>query len=121
MGLAAGLLGTRFTMEQEFYKNRLIENGVDVLIPEQQQRQLVHSVIFKELCLGNTKPESKKAYLEIVQSLASRGAEAVILGCTEIGLLIQQVDTSVTLYDTTKIHAEAVVEFMLDKQSAPNL
>ena len=113
-----GLLGTRFTMEQEFYKNRLIQNAVDVLIPDQQQRHLVHSVIYQELCLGNIKPESKKAYLEIVQSLASRGAEAVILGCTEIGLLIQQVDTTVALYDTTKIHAQAAVEFMLGRTKA---
>jgi aspartate racemase len=116
-----GLLGTAFTMEQEFYKDRLIQNGVDVLIPDQQQRQLVHSVIYQELCLGDIRPESKKAYLEIVQSLASRGAEAVILGCTEIGLLIQQVDTTVALYDTTKIHAEAAVEFMLGSTPKPNL
>jgi aspartate racemase len=111
-----GLLGTSFTMEQEFYKKRLTQNGVDVLIPEKQQRQLVHSIIFQELCLGNIKPDSKVTYLEIVQSLASQGAEAVILGCTEIGLLIQQGDTSVRLYDTTKIHAEAAVQFMLGKK-----
>jgi aspartate racemase len=116
-----GLLGTSFTMEQEFYKTRLIQTGLDVLIPDTQQRQLVHSVIFQELCLGDIKLGSKKAYLEIIQSLASRGAEAVILGCTEIGLLIQQADTSVTLYDTTKIHAEAAVEFMLGGNPNPNL
>ena len=108
-----GLLGTGFTMEQEFYKNRLIQNAIDVLIPNQQQRHLVHSVIYQELCVGKIKQESKEAYLQIVHSLASRGAQAVILGCTEIGLLIQQADTAVALYDTTKIHAEAAVEFML--------
>lgn len=107
-----GLLGTGFTMQQAFYKGRLAEHGIDVLIPEQQQIQLVHSVIYDELCLGIITPESKKAYLDIVQDLASRGAEAVILGCTEIGLLIQPSDTTVALYDTTKIHADAALEFM---------
>lgn len=107
-----GLLGTGFTMQQAFYKGRLAEHGIDVLIPEQQQIQLVHSVIYDELCLGIITPESKKAYLDIVHDLASRGAEAVILGCTEIGLLIQPSDTTVALYDTTKIHADAALEFM---------
>jgi aspartate racemase len=99
-------------MQQAFYKGRLAEHGIDVLIPEQQQIQLVHSVIYDELCLGIITPESKKAYLDIVHDLASRGAEAVILGCTEIGLLIQPSDTTVALYDTTKIHADAALEFM---------
>jgi aspartate racemase len=107
-----GLLGTDFTMQQAFYKGRLAAHGIDVLIPDQPQRQLVHSVIYEQLCLGDIRPESKKAYLEIVQDLASRGVEAVILGCTEIGLLIQPSDTAVALYDTTKIHADAAVEFM---------
>ncbi|MGK0374130.1 MAG: aspartate racemase [Arenicella sp.] len=108
-----GLLGTSFTMEQEFYKGRLAENGFDVLVPNQEQRGLIHSVIYQQLCVGNIRLESKQAYLEIVQDLAERGAQAVILGCTEIGLLIQQSDTDIALYDTTKIHADAAVEFVL--------
>lgn len=108
-----GLLGTGFTMEREFYKGRLREFGVEVLTPNHKQRQLVHTVIYQELCLGMIEPCSKLAYLEIIDSLADNGAEAVVLGCTEIGLLVQQADTSVPLYDTTKIHSEAVLDFML--------
>lgn len=108
-----GLLGTGFTMEHDFYKGRLAAHGLDVIIPNKSQRQLVHSVIYQELCLGKVEPDSKQAYLDVVNALAKSGAQAVILGCTEIGLLIQQADTSVTLYDTTKIHAGAAVDFML--------
>lgn len=109
-----GLLGTSFTMEQEFYKGRLAQQGLEVFIPNQAQRRLVHSVIYQELCLGLINPDSKKAYLDVVQSLADRGAQAVILGCTEIGLLIKQGDTNISLYDTTKIHADAAVTFVLE-------
>ncbi|MBY8268931.1 aspartate/glutamate racemase family protein [Vibrio fluvialis] len=109
-----GLLGTRFTMEQEFYKGRLQQQfGIDVLIPDAEQRQQVHSVIYEELCLGTIRPEFRAQYVEIVEDLHRRGAQAVILGCTEIALLIQQHDTDVPLYDTTKIHAEQAVQLAL--------
>ncbi|MBY8229739.1 aspartate/glutamate racemase family protein [Vibrio fluvialis] len=109
-----GLLGTRFTMEQEFYKGRLQQQfGIDMLIPDAEQRQQVHRVIYEELCLGTIRPESRAQYVEIVEDLHRRGAQAVILGCTEIALLIQQHDTDVPLYDTTKIHAEQAVQLAL--------
>ncbi|ELX7502092.1 aspartate/glutamate racemase family protein [Vibrio fluvialis] len=109
-----GLLGTRFTMEQEFYKGRLQQQfGIDVLIPDAEQRQQVHRVIYEELCLGTIRPESRAQYVEIVEDLHRRGAQAVILGCTEIALLIQHHDTDVPLYDTTKIHAEQAVQLAL--------
>lgn len=108
-----GLLGTAFTMEQTFYKGRLAQHGLEVVIPNEEHRRIVHQVIYQELCRGKIKLESKRAYLEIVDTLVDEGAEAVVLGCTEIGLLIQQADTSIRLVDTTKIHAEAAVEFML--------
>jgi aspartate racemase len=109
-----GLLGTRFTMEQVFYKGRLQQQfGIDVLIPDAEQRQQVHRVIYEELCMGTIRPESRAQYVEIVEDLHRRGAQAVILGCTEIALLIQQHDTDVPLYDTTKIHAEQAVQLAL--------
>ena len=108
-----GLLGTRFTMEQAFYRERLENAGIDVVIPDEPQRHLIHRVIYEELCLGQIVADSRRAYLEVVDSLAERGAEAVILGCTEIGLLIRQVDTPVPLYDTTGIHAAQAVELAL--------
>ncbi|TVQ67326.1 MAG: aspartate/glutamate racemase family protein [Oceanospirillales bacterium] len=110
---SVGLLGTRFTMEQAFYRERLEQQGIEVLIPNDSQREVIHSVIYQELCLGVINPDSKKAYLEIVESLAARGAQGVILGCTEIGLLIQRSDTSVKLYDTTEIHANQAVNIIL--------
>ena len=107
-----GLLGTAFTMEQEFYKGRLSEKyGLDVLIPNKEDRELVHHVIYQELCLGNIKSNSKSEYLRIIESLAEQGAEAVILGCTEISMLVKQSDTKVKLLDTTTIHAEKAVVF----------
>ncbi|MDK8465213.1 aspartate/glutamate racemase family protein [Marinobacter sp. SS13-12] len=105
-----GLLGTRFTMEQAFYRERLEAAGIAVLTPDQAQRDSVHRVIYEELCQGEINPDSRQAYLDIVASLSERGAQAVILGCTEIGLLIRQADTSVPLYDTTEIHAAQAVE-----------
>ncbi|WP_418141871.1 aspartate/glutamate racemase family protein [Marinobacter sp. MA] len=108
-----GLLGTRFTMEQAFYRERLENAGIDVVIPDEPQRHLIHRVIYEELCLGQIVADSRRAYLEVVDSLAERGAEAVILGCTEIGLLIRQADTPVPLYDTTGIHAAQAVELAL--------
>jgi aspartate racemase len=109
-----GLLGTAFTMVEPFYRRRLEERyGLEVLVPEAPGRERVHRVIYDELCLGITREESRRAYLEIVEELARRGAEAVILGCTEIGLLIRDGDAPVPLYDTTRIHAEAAVEWMV--------
>lgn len=108
-----GLLGTRFTMEQEFYRERIESQGIEVIVPERNARDLVHSVIYKELCLGQINTDSKARFLNIVDVLAAEGAEAVILGCTEIALLIQQKDTNTPLYDTTTIHAEQAVQLAL--------
>lgn len=109
-----GLLGTRFTMEQDFYKGRLRDNyGLEVLIPDETDQQIVHEIIYQELCLGEIKEESKAEYLRIIAKLANQGAEAVILGCTEIGMLVQQNDTEVRLLDTTEIHTQKAVEFAL--------
>lgn len=104
------LLGTRYTMEQDFYKERLVQKGLEVLIPEEEQRVLVNQVIFGELCLGIISPQSKEHFLSIIRSLAERGAEGVILGCTEIGLLVNQEDTEIPLFDTTVIHAEKAAD-----------
>jgi len=105
-----GLLGTRFTMEQDFYKGRLSEKfGIDVIVPEEPEREDVHAVIYNELCLGTIDQNSRERYLKIIEQLAANGAEAVILGCTEIALLVQQNHTRVPLYDTTAIHAEQAV------------
>ena len=108
-----GLLGTRFTMEQAFYRERLEAQGIRVLIPDAKQRERVHAVIYDELCRGEIRADSKADYLAIVDSLAGQGAQGVILGCTEIGLLIQADDTDVPLFDTTVIHAEQAVEAAL--------
>ncbi|MBC7183455.1 MAG: aspartate/glutamate racemase family protein [Marinobacter sp.] len=109
-----GLLGTRFTMEQAFYRNRLEGAGIDVITPDGAQRDEVHRVIYEELCQGQINSDSRDAYLDIVASLSGRGAQAVILGCTEIGLLIRHADTEVPLYDTTEIHAAQAVEQALN-------
>lgn len=101
-----GLLGTKYTMEQDFYKQVLIDQGIEVLIPEKIDRELVNQVIYEELCLGQIQPASKQQYLRIIADLKEKGAQGVILGCTEIGLLIQQVDTEMVLFDTTMIHAK---------------
>jgi aspartate racemase len=109
-----GLLGTLFTMEQEFYKGRLQKkHGLNVLVPNEHDKQIVHDVIYQELCLGKIQPSSKREYLRIVDKLANQGAEAVILGCTEIGMLIHQNDTNIRLLNTTAIHAEMAVEFAI--------
>jgi len=113
-----GLLGTAFTMEQDFYKGRLMnEYGLDVLVPNDESRSLVHQVIYEELCLGVVKEESKEHYLRIIDALAEQGAEAVILGCTEIGMLVNQANTTVPLYDTTALHAEKAVAFATESQT----
>lgn len=111
-----GLLGTRFTMEQAFYRERLEAAGIEVVTPDAAQRAEVHRVIYEELCQGKIQAASREAYLTVINSLAEQGAQAVILGCTEIGLLIKQTDTSVPLYDTTAIHAAQAVEQALTGQ-----
>ena len=109
-----GLLGTRFTMEDEFYKGRLIDNhGLDVIVPCQNERNLVHRVVYDELCLGEIRRESREAYRGIMKNLVGSGAQGIILGCTEIGLLVGPEDSSVPVFDTTKIHAGAAVECAL--------
>lgn len=109
-----GLLGTRFTMEQDFYKNRLVDNyGIEVLIPTEDDRTLIHDIIYEELCRGEVNVESRRRYIEVVDRLASQGAQAVILGCTEIALLIKQQHTDIPLYDTTKIHANYAVKWAI--------
>lgn len=109
-----GLLGTAFTMEQDFYKGRLSENyGLNVLVPNERDRQIVQEIIYQELCLGKVKADSKTEYLRIIDTLSNQGAEAVILGCTEIGMLISQDDTEVRLFDTTAIHAQKALEYAI--------
>ncbi|HHQ4682138.1 TPA: aspartate/glutamate racemase family protein [Aeromonas veronii] len=109
-----GLLGTRFTMEQDFYKGRLQERfGLAVLVPDEAGRERVHRIIYDELCLGEIRNASRAEYLAIIAGLAAAGAEAVILGCTEIALLVGDARAAVPLYDTTAIHAEAAVALAL--------
>ena len=109
-----GLLGTRFTMEEDFYRTRLIEkHGLTIIIPDTAGREIVHRVIYDELVLGKVNPVSKQAYLDIIAGLVTAGAEGIILGCTEIGLLVHPEDTPVPLFDTTRIHAIAAVEAAL--------
>ncbi|MEH6581896.1 MAG: aspartate/glutamate racemase family protein [Halioglobus sp.] len=109
-----GLLGTQFTMEQDFYRGRLSNKyNIQVLVPEAKERKIVHEVIFNELCFGKTLDASRDEYLRIINNLYARGAQAVILGCTEIALLVQQQHTSVPLYDTTEIHAAAAVKLAI--------
>lgn len=110
-----GLLGTRFTMEQPFYRDRLANNfGLDVIVPPLAQREDVHRIIYDELCQGTIHDISRSRYLETIAGLVEGGAEAVVLGCTEIGLLVGENDTDVPLFDTTRLHAAAAVRFALD-------
>ncbi len=109
-----GLLGTRFTMEQDFYISRLTDKyGLDVVVPNAPDRQQVHDIIYHELCQGIVNSSSRQRYLAIIERLQAEGAQAVILGCTEIALLVRQQDTDVKLYDTTQLHAEKAVEWAL--------
>lgn len=108
-----GLLGTRFTMEQDFYRDRLAQHGLDVRVPDEASRGLVHRVIYDELCQGRCLPESRAAYRAVIADLVAGGAEAVILGCTEIGLLVDADDSAVPLFDTTAIHAEHAADWAL--------
>jgi aspartate racemase len=109
-----GLLGTRYTMEQDFYKGRLINKyGLEVITPDGPDREIIHRVIYNELCLGIVKPESRERYLQIMEKLVQAGAEGIILGCTEIELLVRETDSPVPLFPTAKIHAIAAVEYAL--------
>ncbi len=109
-----GLLGTAFTMEQDFYKGRLKDKfDLDVLVPNKDDMKIVHDIIYNELCLGHIRIDSKNEYLGIINNLVNHGAEAVILGCTEIAMLVEQKDTDVKLYDTTAIHAKKAVEYAI--------
>jgi aspartate racemase len=104
-----GLLGTRFTMEQAFYRGRLEQQGIEVLVPPEEDREIVHRVIYDELCRGEIRDESRAEFLRIIDQLAASGAQGVIEGCTEIVMLVQQAHTDVPLFDTTSIHAEEAV------------
>ena len=107
------LLGTKYTMEQDFYKSKLIEKGINVIIPDKNDIEIINKVIYDELCLGTINSNSKKKFLEIVDKLRSKGAEGIILGCTEIGLLIKNEDTDVPLFDTAIIHAEQAAMYSI--------
>jgi aspartate racemase len=109
-----GLLGTQFTMEQDFYKGRLSDKfGIEVIVPDKTDREAIHHVIYDELCRGIINQASQEQYLKIIAHLHEQGAQAVILGCTEIALLVNQESTCIPLYDTTEIHAQQGVEFAL--------
>jgi len=112
-----GLLGTKFTMEQDFYKDRLTEeHGIEVIIPEQQDREVINEVIYDELCLGKFKDFSRQQLKTIIRKLVERGAEGIVLGCTELPLLLRKEDSSVALFDTCKLHAEKAVEIALQTE-----
>lgn len=110
-----GLLGTKYTMEQNFYKSRIESNGLEMILPNENEREVVNRIIFEELCLGETSPTSKESYKRVIDRLIYEGAEGIILGCTEIGLLVDQKDSPVPIFDTTVIHAKAAVEEALKK------
>ncbi len=107
------LLGTKYTMTEDFYTQVLINNGIDVLIPNEKDIEIVNDIIYEELCLGKILSASKKKYIEIIQKLQKLGAEGVILGCTEIGLLVSKTDVAIPVFDTTQIHAEEVAQMAL--------
>jgi len=109
-----GLLGTKYTMTQDFYKSKLTEAGIQVLIPDDADVEIVNNIIYGELCLGVIREESRKEYVRIIDSMMAKGAQGVILGCTEIGLLIKQADTTLPVFDTTQIHAAKAAELSMD-------
>ena len=109
-----GLLGTKYTMTQDFYKDRLADRGIEVLIPDAANVDAINAVIFEELCIGKINKESRKRFQSIIEKLKDAGAEGVILGCTELGLLIRQSDVSIPLFDTTGIHAKKAVQIALE-------
>jgi aspartate racemase len=110
----AALLGTRYTMEQEFYKDRIAQHGIDVMVPDALDREFINDVIYHELCLGELNPASRERLVRIMEELSGAGAEGIILGCTEIGLLVKQEDSSVPLFDTAVIHARSAAQFALE-------
>lgn len=111
-----GLLGTKFTMEQDFYKKKLQDKyGFDVLIPSEEERQVIHDILYVELCLGKIEEPSRNKFKDIIHNLIDRGAQGIILGCTEIPLIVAQKDYEVPLYDTTALHARAAVEYAIPK------
>nr|WP_286708067.1 amino acid racemase [Psychrobacter sp. UBA2514] len=109
------LLDTQFTMTQGFYKQRLTDSGLQVVIPEENERVEVHRIIYEELCQGQLLDSSREYYQRVIEQLADAGCEGVILGCTEIGMLIKQADSPIPVFDTTAIHARAAVRFLVDK------
>ena len=111
----AALLGTRYTMEQDFYRDKLAQAGIQVLVPGPEDRAELNRIIFEELCVGRLLPASRDRFRTVTEGLAAQGAQAAILGCTEIGLLLRQEDTPVPLYDTTVLHAQAAVELALEE------
>ncbi len=110
-----GLLGTKFTMVEDFYRNRLTSHGLEVILPENRDIEILNRIIFDELCRGKLLEQSRKEYLRIINALHLQGAEGIVLGCTEIGLLVKPEDTAIKLYDTTEIHAEAAVDLALSQ------
>ena len=108
-----GLLGTKYTMTQEFYRDKLVERGIEVLIPEGEDINLVNRVIFEELCLGVVKEDSRAEYLRVIESLQQRGAQGILLGCTELGLIVSDKDVTLPLFDTTEIHANKALMLAL--------
>jgi aspartate racemase len=110
-----GLLGTRFTMEEPFYRERLTESGLEVIVPEDAERIMIDRVIFAELCRGILEEQSRREYLRVIESFRERGAEAVVLGCTEIPLLVNSRHTNMPLFDTTALHAQEVVRCALEE------
>ena len=110
-----GLLGTGFTMDQSFYKDHISDNyDIEVVVPNAEERSQVHDIIYQQLCLGEVLDESRKIYLNVIDGFRRQGCEAIVLGCTEIGMLVKQGDTDIRLYDTTEIHAQAAVERALN-------
>ncbi len=109
-----GLLGTRFTMEMDFYTKKLSEAGITSLVPDKPERDYIHSVIMDELLKENFRPESKQRFLEIIKELEGRGAQGIVLGCTEIPLLIKQEDTHLPVFNTLQLHAKAAVDYALN-------
>lgn len=107
---SVGLLGTRYTMEQDFYKERLRMNGIEVVVPDGEEREKINTIIFNELCVGRIEGESREYMKDIIESLQTKGAKGIVLGCTEIGLLIKEKDCNVPVFDTALIHAEEAVK-----------
>ncbi|AHZ16710.1 aspartate/glutamate racemase family protein [Bacillus velezensis] len=114
---SVGLLGTKYTMEQDFYKSRIASHAINVIVPDDDERELINNIIYQELCLGEIKQSSKNIYKKIINNLVDKGAEGIILGCTEIGLLVKAEDSKVPLFDTTLIHAQKAVNKSLSISS----